>query len=225
MGWREVLPRSAAWVREYDFYQPKYKYTYQANAMALRLDERDIAIVSPPVGATTDDFADIDTKGRVTALIAPNVGHVAGQAEWQARYPAAMPYAPSSVCTALKSVGRPFTPLSQLTAPRVEFRETHADTVVVVRHGDRPVAYLGELVLNGNALPIGRLVFYVTGRRPGLRINTVYRANIGPAVQTVARAILEALRDDPAIVPAHGEPLVRPGDASRVRALVAPLAR
>jgi hypothetical protein len=85
--------------------------------------------------------------------------------------------------------------------------------------------YLGELALNGNSMPVGRLKFWLTGRVPGLRINSVYARSLGPAVQTAAREVLDALSGDPAIVLSHGAPLVGPGDAARVRKLVQPLDR
>ncbi len=150
MAWQEVLPGSNAWVYEYDFYQAKHRYTYQANALAVLLNEHDLAIVSPPCGLSEEDFAAIDAKGRVTALIAPNSGHDAGQPEWQARYPDAVAYAATTALEGLETFRRPFVPLSQLSAPRVEFRETHSGEVIAITQGRRHVVYLGELLLTGS---------------------------------------------------------------------------
>ena len=156
MAWQEVLPGSNAWFHEYDFYQAKHNYTYQANALALLLNDHDLAIVSPPCGASEEDFAAIDGKGRVTALIASCGGHDAGQSQWQARYPDAVPYAPTNALERLETFQRPFVPLSQLSAPRVEFQETpgaNSGEAIAITQGKRPVVFLGELLLTGTRCP------------------------------------------------------------------------
>jgi glyoxylase-like metal-dependent hydrolase (beta-lactamase superfamily II) len=227
MAWREVLPGSSAWVYEYDFYQAKYRYTYQANALALLLNDDDLAIISPPTGLSEEDFAAIDAKGRVTALIAPNSGHDGGQPQWQARYPDAVPYAAAAALERLETFRQPFVPLSRLSAPRVEFRETPgaiSGEAIAITRGERRVVFLGELLLDGNSLPGGRLKFWLTGRAPGLRVNSVYSKRLGTDRSAVARTVLGALEGNPAIVLAHGPPLVRPGDADRARAILEPLA-
>jgi glyoxylase-like metal-dependent hydrolase (beta-lactamase superfamily II) len=227
MAWQEVLPGSNAWFHEYDFYQAKHSYTYQANALAMLLNDHDLAIVSPPCGASEEDFAAIDAKGRVTALIASCGGHDAGQSQWQTRYPDAVPYAPTHALERLETFQRPFVPLSQLSAPRVEFQETpgaKSDEMIAITRGKRPVVFLGELLLDGNSLPNARFKFWLTGRAPGLRVNTFYSRHLGADRSAVARSLLDALEGDPAIVLAHGPPLVRPGDVARVRALLEPLA-
>lgn len=58
---------------------------YKANAIALPSDDNALAIVSPPIGLFETDFAAIESKGNVTALVAPSSAHDLGQAEWQAR--------------------------------------------------------------------------------------------------------------------------------------------
>ena len=87
MPWQEVIPGSSVCVCEY------VANGYEANSVAVPLRERDLAIISPPTGSSETDFAAIDARGQVIALIAPHAGHDLGQAEWQARYPDAIPYA------------------------------------------------------------------------------------------------------------------------------------
>lgn len=125
----------------------------------------------------------------------------------------------------LETFRRPFVSLPQLSAPCVEFRETPGGETIAITLGERPVVFLGELLLNGNTLPIARLKFWLTGRVPGLRVNSVYSKHLGATRSAVARALLDALEGDPAIVLAHGPPLVRPGDVERVRAILEPLVR
>lgn len=225
MVWQQLIEGNNIWY---------YEYTangYKANAIAFPLDDHALAIVSPPVGLLDADFATLDAIGQVTALIAPHSGHDLGQAEWQSRYPQAISYAPTTALAQLKPIGgRPFTPLSTLSAPNVEFREVagtkKGGTLAISQQGERPVVYLDELVINWSSLPDSwtKLLFWLTGSAPGLKINQVYVKLLCSDVKAVAQTVLDVLVDDPVIVPAHGTPLIHPGDAARVRELVNPLA-
>jgi hypothetical protein len=225
MVWQEVIENSNVWVYEY------VANGYKANAIALPLNENDWAIVSPPISLSEADFAEIDAKGQVIALIAPNSAHDLGQSEWQAHYPNAIPYAPTTALSQLKQVEQPFMPLSKLSAPKAEFREVpgtkKGGTIAISHHGSRPVVYLDELVINWASLPNNwtKLLFRFTSSAPGLKINRVYSKLFCPDLQAVAQTVLDSLEGDPAIVLAHGVPLVQAGDAARVRALVEPLAK
>jgi hypothetical protein len=117
MVWQEVIENRNVWLYEY------VANGYQVNASALPLNENDWAIVSPPVGMSGADFAAIDAKGKVAALIAPSSAHDLGQAEWQARYPNAIPYPLTTALSQLKQVERPFMPLSKLSAPNWNFEK------------------------------------------------------------------------------------------------------
>lgn len=227
MAWQEVIAGSNVWVHEY--HVPGY---HQVNAVAVLLEDQTIAIISPSTETTEADFAAIEAKGRVMALVAPHAGHFLGQAEWQARYPEAYSYAPTAALDRLNASGlRPFAPLSKLQlSPTVEFREVpgtmKGGTLLIVRRGKRPVVYLDELVGNWASLPkqfLARLLFRLTGSAPGLKLNRVYLKLLCTDGQRVAQTVLDVLQDDPAIVLAHGAPLVREGDSMRIQALIAPL--
>ncbi|KAM3091363.1 hypothetical protein ACKFKF_33255 [Phormidesmis sp. 146-12] len=226
MVWQEVTSGSNVWVYEY------VANGYKANAVALPLDDGELAIVSPPIGLSEADFAAIDQQGKVAALIAPHSGHDLGQNEWQARYPDAIPYAPAISIEQLRHIGRlSFTPVSKLFASTVEFREVpgtkKGGTIAIVHQAERPIVYVDELVINWSALPKSwtRVLFWWAKSAPGLNINRVYARLLCPDVQAVARTVLEALANNPVIIPAHGVPLVDPDDAARVRALVEPFAK
>lgn len=228
MVWQEVIEGADVWVHEYGV----IGYS-QVNAFAVLLEDKTLAVISPPTGMSEEDFAVIEEKGRVTTLIAPHSGHDLGQAEWQTRYSSAKSYAPTAALSQLNALGlRPFATLSKLSSTSsVEFREVSGTkkggTIVIVRRGKRPIVYLDELIGNWASLPeafIAKLLFWLTGSAPGLHINRVYSKLLCTDVKTVAQTVIDALDDDPAIVPAHGAPLVDVGDAARVRTLVEPLA-
>ncbi|MBW4577956.1 MAG: hypothetical protein KME42_00070 [Tildeniella nuda ZEHNDER 1965/U140] len=226
MIWQEVIEDSNVWVYEY------VANGYKANAVAVTLEDGELAIVSPPIGLSEADFTEIDAKGQVTALIAPHSAHDLGQNEWQARYPDAIPYAPTIAIEQLKHVGqRSFTPVSKLFASTVEFREVpgtkKGGTIAISRRGKRPIVYLDELIINWSSLPHNwtRFWFQFSNSAPRLRVNQIYKQMFCPDLQAVVQTVLGALEGDPAIVPAHGTPLVQVGDAARVRALVESLTK
>lgn len=206
---------------------------YKANAFAFAFNGNHLAIISPPIGLSDADFAAIDAKGQVAALIAPHSGHDLGHAAWQARYPAAVSYAPEIALKQINQDGlRPFLPLAKLVAPQVELREVpgtkKGGTIAIVRRGERPVVYLDEIVSHWTSLPdnwLAKFLFWSTASAPGLKVNRVYLRVLCSDIQAVAQTVLEALVDNPVIVPAHGAPLVDSGDAERVRSLVEPFAK
>lgn len=68
----------------------------------------------------------------------------------------------------LNKIGlRPFTPLSKLSAPNVEFREVpgtkKGGTIAIVRQGERPLVYLDELVINYRDSWLSPLNFLAAG--------------------------------------------------------------
>jgi hypothetical protein len=227
MVWQEIIANTNVWVHEYSV--PGYS---QVNAFAVLLDERNLAIISPPTQMSVDDFAAIDSKGDVTALIAPHSGHYLGQAEWQNRYPHAQSYAPSAALMQLNTLGlRPFMPLSKLSSTsEVEFREVpgtkKGGTLAIVHRGRRPIVYLDELVCNFTSLPtafLARVLFLLTDSAPGLKINRAYLKYLCTDVQLLTQTVIDVLRNDPVIVLAHGKPLVNSGDGMVVRKLLEPL--
>jgi hypothetical protein len=222
--WQEVLEHSNVWVYEY------VANGYKANAFAFVLNDNHLAVISPPIGLSDADFAAIDAKGQVVALIAPHSGHDLGHAEWQTRYPTAVSYAPEIALKQINQDGlRSFLPLAKLATPQVELREVpgtkKGGTIAIARRGERPVVYLDEMVGNWTSLPdnwLGRSLFWLTGSAPGLKVNRVYLKVLCSDVQAVAQTVLSALVDDPVIVPAHGALLLHSGDAEKVRSLVEP---
>jgi hypothetical protein len=83
------------------------------------------------------------------------------------------------------------------------------------------------LVINWSSLPRNwtKILFWLWQSAPGLKINRLYASYLCPQLSAVAQAVLDAITDDPVIVPAHGTLLDQMGDAVRVRVLVEPLAK
>jgi hypothetical protein len=228
MVWQALIKGTDVWVHEYSV--PGYA---QVNAFAVLLDEGNLVVISPPTVMSETDRTALEEKGRVSAIVAPHSGHDLGLADWQARYPDTHSYAPNAALSQLNKLGlRPFSGLSELFLPSdVEFREVpgtrKGGTIAIVKRGSRPIIYLDELVGNWASLPeafLAKMLFWLTNSAPGLKVNRVYSKLLCTDVKAVAQTVLNTLKDDPAIVFAHGAPLVKSGDSLRVRALVEPLA-
>ncbi len=225
MVWIEVGEHSGAWVCEY--HAPAYGMP--ANAMAFRLSGDDLAVLSPPAGAGAAGFDEIDTIGRVAAVVATSDYHSLGLAEWRARYPDAGAFAPEIALGFLARRGHQgLAPLSMLAAPpEVVFAEVpgtkRGGTHVITRRGSRPVVYLDELVINLTALPKRlpfKAMFWLFRAAPGIRLNSLYAMIGAQDSRAIAAAALAAIEGDPIIVLAHGEPLMTVTEIAGVRELL-----
>jgi|SRR6218665_721328 len=223
MAWNEVLEGSGVWVHSYDVsFGP-------TNAIAIRLDAEELAVLSPPTGMADADFAALAAKGRVSAIIAPHSGHDLGLPSWRARYPEARLYAPSVALPTLARLGLgDFTDLSALvTPPEVRFREVlgskNGGTLARVLRGPRPVVYIDELIGNQVSLPrplLLKLAFGLSGSSPGLRLNRVFMTFLCTDTERMARTLLDAMDGEPVLIPSHGTPLRRPEEVARARELL-----
>lgn len=63
-------------------------------------------------------------------------------------------------------------------------------------------------------------MFWLSGSAPGLKVNRVYSKLLCTDVPAVAQTVIKALDGDPAIVFAHGAPLVNVEDVAKIRELV-----
>lgn len=75
MVWQEVIKDSNVWVYEY------VANGYKANTFAIMLDGNNLAMISPPTGLSETDFAAIDAKGQVVALIAPGTQNLRSRSQ------------------------------------------------------------------------------------------------------------------------------------------------
>jgi hypothetical protein len=180
MSWIEIAP--GLWKANY-----VTKIGVDCNAMALRLADGSLAVLSPPTNHDARLFDEIDALGKVSALIAPNVGHDAGQIAWQARYRDATVHAPAVSAPKIakaKPTLRPFASIDSL-APRMaagtsllELPGTSSGAVALtVQAGSERVLVLDDCMTNGATLsgpaPF-RFLFWLTGSGPGLARSKIW---------------------------------------------------
>lgn len=205
-----------------------------SNTYAIRLADGSVAVLSPPSAPTEEVFAATEALGPVRALVAQNTGHDLGQARWQARYPAATPYAPEIAAPKLAKakVGlRPFRPLAELAA-RLPAGAQLVDvpgarsgmTMLSYAAGDERLLFLDEILTNSPTLPgpaIIRLVFWLARSGPGLARNRLWSTVFASDRRQVARAVIAEWDARPPSVVAlsHGDP-IRTDRLSAARALI-----
>ena len=224
-GWTAVDEDAGVYWREYRFRGP---------AVATTLVFRGVdglAVVSPSMGMTSRDFDALAAHGPVRALIANNAYHHMGQADWRARFPEAVSYAPAGAMARLgkKSMGIPYRSLSELKLPAhvsvdepPGFKTGNAFLRLRTKKGS--VWYTGDLLTNLQEVPPPplRWLFTWTGSAPGFRLFKLGVWNMVGDRKKLRAFMLERLASDPPsiVVPAHG-PAVTGGDvAAQARAQI-----
>lgn len=152
-----------------------------ANAIAVPYAEG-YAVVSPPAGVSEAAYADLEQRGPVRALVAPNAYHTLGVRPWKERFADAAVFAPeqSRARVAKHSKVAGIEPLAKMKSDRagVELVDMphfkSGEVLVRVNAGDRVIWYFTDLVMNLPKLPPSfpmRQVFGWTKSAPGLRPN------------------------------------------------------
>lgn len=230
--WTNVIP--GLWRSDY-----VTKTAIDAVSYVVALADGEIAVVSPPGSADDALFAFTDQFGKVTALVANNVGHDLGQELWQKRYPDSVTYAPevavAKIAKAKKAL-RPIQPLSALQnklPPNVRFVDvagtTSGMTVFSVDAGEGGRALFVDEIISNSPTLIGPLpfkfIFWLTGSGPGLARSKVWTALFAKDKAGVARTVLAEIdRLQPTVVlPGHGNPIL-PEQFSDLRALLTAIA-
>ena len=115
MPWKTIDP-DRAWSFDYAFDKKGEQF---ANSCAIKLREGELLVLSPALGVSEADFAEIEKHGRPVALVSTNGFHHLGLPEWNKRYPDAKLYASSAAAARIskKHASLPaFEPLSKLSA-------------------------------------------------------------------------------------------------------------
>ena len=214
-SWAVVIP--GLWRSEYTT-----KGAIDAVGYVVALTNGELAVVSPPSSANEAFFTATDALGKVTVLVANNVGHDLGQESWQKRYPDAVTYAPEAALAGLAKAKklRPLQPLSALS-PKLPAHVRFVDvpgtssglTLFSVDAGDAGRALFVDEIIGNSPHLIGpapfKLAFWLTGSGPGLSRNKIWTWVFAKDKKGVANAVLaqiDAVKPT-VVLPGHGEPI------------------
>jgi hypothetical protein len=173
----------------FDAHTPILTYEYSfgpgtANALAVG-GQDGLVVVSPPCRVASGVFNDLAQYGRVRALVASNAFHHMGLAEWKARFPEAVIFAPAQSIARVKKRSkldgiRPLSKAASITGPRLELVDMpHYKTgeVLVRIQTDRGLAwYVTDCIMNLPELPqnpLAKALFRLSGSGPGLKLNNI----------------------------------------------------
>ena len=204
-----------------------------ANALALTV-EGGVVLVSPPTNPTDAVFAEIEKRGPVRALIAPNGFHHLGLNAWKERAPNAPIFAPAQSIARIEKKSkltgiRPLADAADIVGKRIELIDMpHYKTgEVLVRW---PIDggwawYVTDVVMNITKPLKGLfgMIFRTTRSTPGLRRNAIAGAFMLKDKRALYAWLAEQADKTPPklLVMCHGEH-VRPADPAReVRAALA----
>jgi hypothetical protein len=204
-----------------------------ANTLAVRLEDGGWLVVSPSLCTAESAFAALEAEGPVRALLAPNAYHHRGQAEWRARFPGAISYAPDG---ALQRLRWKSTVTYQPVQGLVPLLPEHLEIVLpdgqkspdlLVRAGSS--WWLGDLFSNlaagDQSWPL-RLVSRLAGSGLGYRRNTrpglVYVRDEAAWLRSVRQAL--ELHPPGVAIPAHGAPITENAAAQTLALVQSPAA-
>jgi hypothetical protein len=178
--------------------------------------------VSPPYGVPDSTYAEIEKRGNVRALVAPNAFHNLGLAAWKARFPDAAVFAPAQSIARVERKTRvpgikPLSEAGALTGPELELIDMphykSGEVLVRARHGKDVIWFVTDVITNLSALPPGfpfRQLFKWTKSAPGLRPNglaSMFMMKDKGAVYRWLRAEVEKAPPT-VLVASHGDSIV-----------------
>jgi hypothetical protein len=225
--WTVVEPSLPALTYHYSF-GPGF-----AEALALVVDGG-VIVVSPPCNVPDSAYKDLESRGPVRALVAPNAYHTMGLAPWKERYPDAGLYAPAqsiarvekqSKLTGIKPVGE----MGKLLGDRAEIVDMPhyktGEALVRWRLDEGWAWYVTDVMMNMPKIPKGPfgIAMKWTKSGPGLRRNAISSFFMMKDKRAVYAWLVEQAEKAPPrlIVPCHGD-VAKPDDpAGAIRAAVA----
>lgn len=231
-GWTVIDRARGVLARTYRFGKQGTSWCFVA-----RLADGGLMVVSPASGLDEAAYAELAEFGEVRALVANNGFHYLGQAAWQARFPAAVAYAPpdamARIAKKAPTLGR-FRPLGELVTGadvgiRVVERTKAGECWCWVRLDGGWAWFASDTLVNLPSLPPSlpvRLLFKWTGSAPGFRVfNLALKVLIRdkPALLRQLRADLAA-HPPTVMVPAHGDLVLGAEAATRAEAAIAAVA-
>lgn len=232
-GWHVLDER--VWLYAYAFSK-----SGSANCLAVRARDGTVVVLSPALGVSDLEFAQLAQLGDVTALVATNGHHHLGLAEFRRRFPAADGYAPSLAAARIHKKNPGAGELQPLSALQTRLAGVQPEPDLVIREapGTRSgelwafvscasgyVWFASDILANIETLPsalIPRLILQLSGSGPGFRVFHAALALMVKDKPAMLRAFLEDVRAHPpwVVVPAHGAPVAGSDAADRTLSLL-----
>jgi len=229
MAWK-TIDSERAWVLDYAF----DKKGGQANCCAIKLRDGQLMILSPALGVSDADFAEIEKHGRPVALVATNGFHHLGLPEWRKRYPEAKMYAsaPAAARISKKHEGLgTFEPLGKLA------EQCPSDVVVLEPPGMRipdvmarvstPSGWVwsfNDTVMNIPVIPKGvfGMLMKWTDSVPGLKVARFFTMMALKDKANFKKWFLGELEKAPParVVTGHGAPILDGATAAQLPKMV-----
>lgn len=223
MKWIEIGNKS-------DFFVLEYQASGYARTNCCAIGTQDgYLILSPASNVTEEHLKFLEDRKRILALLPPHPGHTLGIKDWKKLRPNLPVYAAPGGIARLKKVTKlDVRPISELKvsdpdikiwlAPGMKNMTLFAES----RKGDRPVAYVDELLEDLDRYPgplILRPLMWYLGKKPGFQINRGFRFFVGD-LKALANEILRVLKDNPYAVFAHGPVRHTAEDLAMSRAMI-----
>jgi hypothetical protein len=225
--WTVVEPSLPALTNTYSF-GPGH-----ANALALVVDGG-VVVISPSANPTPELFVDLEGRGPVKALLAPNAVHTMGIAPWKARYPDVPIFAPAQSIPRIEKTAkvggiRPLAEAAKLVGDRVELLDMpyykSGEVLVRWRTEGGWAWFLTDVALAFPELPKGPfgVAMKWTKSGPGLRRNAISGFFAVKDKQALYAWIREQSEKTPPslVVPCHGEPVKLADPVAGIRAAFA----
>jgi hypothetical protein len=180
--------------------------------------EGGLIVVSPPANPSERTFTELEARGKVKALVAPNAFHTMGIAPFKARFPDAQVFAAAQSIARVEKksqVGgiKPVADSRDVTGPNVDLLDIPhfktGEVLVRARSGSEVAWYVTDVIMNMPVAPGGPigLLFKWTGSAPGLRLNGLAPWFMMKDKMGVRRWLREEAEKQPPtlLIPAHGD--------------------
>lgn len=218
-GWTQLSAEPLVLVREYSFGPAT------ANALAIRLPDGKLLLVSAPAHLSARELDDLASVGEVSALLANNGAHHLGVPALQKRFPNALCYATDSARARIAKKSsqelamRPLAELLPKLGDKIQVLAADGckvgDVIVRVQTDRGPLLYVGDFFANIQKLPwnpLFRLMFKLTSSGPGFKVFGIFFRFFVHDRAGLRDFLIREIESQPpsTLVPGHGEVVTRP---------------
>jgi hypothetical protein len=213
-GWTTLAETPLVLVREYRFGPGT------ANALAVRMQNGQLLIVSPPCGVAPDELKSLEQQGKVTALLAINGAHHLGLGPCRKAFPEAKTYAAPAARDRIlkrnKDAGdiEPLGALQPLLGDTIRVIAVDGcklgDVLIGVETERGNILYASDFIANIQTLPknlLFKLAFRLTDSGPGLKVFRLFFKFFARNPALVRDVLIREIEVRPpaVMVPAHGD--------------------